>query len=164
MWEPTVPAGWTPSNTSWRIRSSSGMRSPGSGPVQTKTGPSVSRARAARPRSNGASQPATIAATDGPIGLVSIAVTKIEWGRVAGSATRPKGRARSAVHWPDSTSSARTLSPVMPDGCRPANALNDAVSGERPSRSARLTSITIDCSARRSPRLTATMVPAAGAV
>ena len=132
--------------------------------MQTKTGPSVSRASAARPRSNGASQPATMAATDGPSGFVSIAVTKIEWGRAAGSATRPKGRARSAVHWPDSTSSARTSSPVIPDGCRPKNALNDAVSGPRPSRSARLTSITTDCSARRSPRLTATTVPAAGAV
>ena len=93
-----------------------------------------------------------------------MAVTKIECGRAAGSATRPKGRARNAVHCPDSRSRSRTSLSVMPLGWRPDQAANPADSGSRPSRSARLGSMTTDCRARRAPRLIARTVPAAGAV
>ena len=60
-----------------------------SGPVQKWIGPSVRRSSAARPRSSAGARSPTTASMEGARGLVSMAVTKIEWGRTAGSATRP---------------------------------------------------------------------------
>ena len=64
-----------------------------------------------------------------------MAVTKIEWGFARGSATRPNGRPRRAVHKPDSIKSSRTSSPVNPPGCFPEKDVNDASSPPRPWRS-----------------------------
>ena len=91
------------------------------GAVHTKTGPSVRRPSAATPHSKAVAS-VTAASSDGASGCVSRAVTKIECGRAAGFATRPKGRARNATHRPDSTSSSCTSAGLSPVGWRPVNA------------------------------------------
>ena len=85
-------------------------------------------------------------------------------GRTEGSGTRPKGRARIAGQRPDSSSNSRTPSPPSPMGWRPEKEEKPTEAPSRPSCSSRPRAITIDRKLRRSPRLTASTVPAAGEV
>ncbi len=75
--------------------------------------------------------------------------------------TFENGRVRSAVHRPDSTRSARTDAASSSAGAAGRATLANVT--WRAGASSDATSMTIDCSARISPRWTAAIVPAAGA-
>ncbi|MNC18860.1 hypothetical protein D3C75_667810 [compost metagenome] len=90
-------------------------------------------------------------------GLVSMAVTKMAAGTVAGCGVLLNGRVRSAVHKPDDSNCAWTVS-------RGSVARLSGAKRSKTTCSSPWTSITRDCSTRRSPRLIADTVPLAGAV
>ena len=79
-------------------------------------------------------------------GRVSVAVTKIAAGSRVGDGTREKGRVRSAVQSPDSSSSARTAS-ASGRARRAARSSSKATARDRV-----VDAITTETSARRSPR------------
>ena len=131
--------------------------------VQTKTAPSVNCLSAVSPSSKSVSRPRSAIWTSGASGSESIAVTKIDRGRTAGSATREKGRARSAVQRPDSSRSALTPSSPSSAGDLPENDRNaTCASSADPSSAPTVT--TTDWRDRRAPRLIEATTPAAGEV
>ena len=128
--------------------------------MHTKTRPEVSFDSTATPSRKSSPRPASTTRMSGACGWVSVAVTKIDRGAMAGLAMRPNGRVRSAVHRPDSSSSARTSSVPSAATGRPEN---DA-KGTASSPALRSTATTSATKARRTPRCTASTVPVAGAV
>src|SRR5690554_1868911 len=103
MWVPALPAGCGPAKVSSRIWPPLKEGSLDSGERHTQTGPLVKRESTVKPLRKASSYLPIITSGLAANGLVSMAVTKIEFGCESRAGTLPKGRVRMVVHCPEST-------------------------------------------------------------
>jgi hypothetical protein len=162
-----VPAGWGPVNSSTATGASTLFAMFPPAATHRYVVPSHSFAARCRPSSKSSRRCSITTAGSGARGWLSMAFTKSAWGRDPGRGTLLKGRSRSAVQSPDSTSRLRTASPERERGSPPPeNDSKSAYSEARgsPDRSESLRRIVTDWSTRRAPRWIAVTSPAPGAV